>query len=208
MAIADAYAVAADYRNRVDKTDTGDDTVLDAILLALSRLIDQQCGRHFTQDASAVIRHFDGKGQTRLYIDDVSVLTTVKVDLDADYDYDGASETLTLNTHFWIGPDNWALGSEPRPYRFLDVVPGNSVLTVWPEQRKAVQVTARFGWPGVPGAIKEATVLMAREVIDLQKSGFTLSLQNIDEAINMAPQAMSVLGRIKREYGRYSTLFV
>jgi len=202
MAVDSAYATAQEYRQRVDKSSIMDDALLGALLLAVSRQLDKECERFFTQDASAVIRHFDGLGGTRLYVDDVAELTAVKVDLDADFDYADANETLTLNTHFFIGPDNAALGPEPMPYRYLDIVPSNGVLGRWPEQRRAVQVTAKFGWPAVPGAIKEATVLICRELIDLEKSGFTLNLQNLDQSIQLAPAAFGVMQRIKAEYGR------
>lgn len=208
-AITDAYAIAGEYRARVGKSDTAADALLDEVLVGVSRRIDRECGRFFTKDATAVARVYDGNGLTRLYVDDLSAApTAVKVDRNADYDYADADETLTEGIHFWIGPLNADKGPEVRPYRYLDIVPGNSVLTYWPDQTRAVQVTAKFGWPSVPMAIKDAAVLMAREVLELQRSGFTLSLQNVDDAINLAPQAMSILGRIKRDYGLHGKAFV
>jgi hypothetical protein len=205
LPITDAYATAAEYRDRTTKTDTGDDAgVITPLLAAVSRLIDRETGRFFTKDAAAVARVYEGGGLTRLYIDDVATVSglVVKVDLNGDYDYADTDETLTKDTHFWIGPVNAEDGSEPKPYRYLDIVPNNGRLSVWPAQLRAVEVTAQFGWAAVPGAIKEATILVAREMRDLQESGMTLSLQAIDQAVNLAPVAFSLIQRIKREYGR------
>ena len=204
MAVTDAYATAAEYRSRTGQSDATDTTLLDALLKAVSRLIDRECERFFGIDAAVVARLYDGNGLTRLYIDDVATVTglIVKADLDDDHDFDGATETLTQDTHYWIGPANAALGSEVSTYRFLDIVPANSVLSAWPEGPRKVQVTASFGWATVPLAIKEATVLVTRELRDLERAGFTLTLENIDQGINLSPAAFSLIQRIKAEYGR------
>lgn len=209
MAVDDAYISAADFRARISKTVTDDDGVLDGILKGVSRLLDRECGRFFGKDAEAVTRHYDGNGLARLYIDDIASVADliVKVDLDGDYAYDGGDETLTKDTHFWLGPPNAALGSEAKPYRYLEIVPNNGRLSVWPEQVRAVQVTAIFGWPAVPEAIIDAVVMMAREITDLEEAGMTAALQNIDTAVNLSPVAFSIVQRIKREYG-LASLFV
>src|SRR3990167_2043900 len=108
MAIGDAYSTAADYRARVTKTDTGDDALILALLTGVSRLIDRECERHFTKDASAAARLFPGNGWSRLTGQDIASLTglVVKVDLDADSAYTGADETLTINVPFWTNPPN------------------------------------------------------------------------------------------------------
>src|SRR3990172_2726710 len=127
MAVTDAYATAAEYRSRTGQSDATDTTLLDALLKAVSRLIDRECERFFGIDAAVVVRLYEGNGLTRLYIDDVATVTglIVKADLDDDFDFDGADETLTKDTHYWIGPVNAALGSEVATYRFLDIVPAN-----------------------------------------------------------------------------------
>jgi len=204
MAVDAAYATAAEYRSRAGQSDATDTTLLDALLAAVSRLIERESERFFGIDASVVARLYDGNGLTRLYIDDVATATglIVKVDLDDDYAFTGADETLTEATHYWIGPANAALGPEVSPYRFLDIVPANGRLSVWPSGLRKVQVTANFGWAAVPPAIKEATILVTRELRELEKSGFTLTLENIDQGINLSPAAFSLIQRIKAEYGR------
>jgi hypothetical protein len=203
-AVTDPYVSATDYKAWVGKTGTGDDTELAAQVIAASRFIDKECDRFFTQDAAAVVRLFDGNGSTRLYVSDIASLTglVVKVDLDGDFAFTSTGETLTIGTHFWAGPANAALGPEPRPYAYLDIVPGNGRLAVWPEQLRSVQVTAVFGWPAVPAAIKEATVDLVRKLRDIQQSGAAEALQNIDMAMQMAGRQSFIFQDMRRQYRR------
>jgi hypothetical protein len=219
MPVTDPYASAAEYRAHIGKTEAAQDTsVILPALLAVSRLLDKQTGRFFTRDAAGVARVFSGIDNTRLYLPDIATLTglAVKADLNADFDYVDADETLTINTHFFAGPENPDKGPEPQPWRWLDIVPNNGRLDKWRRftwEREALQtlrfveVTAAWGWPAVPGAIREATILITREILDLEQSGFSLALQNIDTAVNLAPTAFSIVQRIKREYGNQA-LFV
>ena len=130
----------------------------------------------------------------------------VKVDLNGDYDFVDADESLTLNTHYWLVPANADKEAEPAPWTRLEVVPDNTVLGIWPDQKRAVQVTAAFGWPAVPGAIREATIMMAREIRDLELAGMTLDLQNMDQVQQLAPNAFSIVQRIKTQYGKMAVI--
>ncbi len=208
-AVTDAYATAAEYRAAVDKSDNTEDAVLLSMLGGVSRLIDRQCGgpmgpRFFTKDAAVVVRLFDGSGLRRLYVNDIATATglVVKVDLDADYSFTGASETLTVNTHFLLGPRNADKGAEPAPFTRLDIRPGNAVLSKWPEQMNAIQVTAKYGWPAVPQAVKDSTISLVRQLRDLQEAGFTLTLQNLEASIRQSPLAVTIMRDVVREYGR------
>jgi hypothetical protein len=124
------------------------------------------------------------------------------VDLDADFGFTGTSETLTIGTHFWAGPANALLGPEPAPYTYLDIVSGNGRLDVWPEQPRSVQVTAVFGWPAVPAAIKEATVDLVRKLRDIQGAGAAEALQNIDVGLQMAGRQSFIFQDMRRQYRR------
>jgi hypothetical protein len=216
MPVTDAYAAAPEYRARVEKKDAADDTTILTQLTAVSRFLDRQCGdvdgpRFFTLDASAVARVYDGNPSLRLWIHDVGDKAAIAVaaDLTGNWAYADAGETLTEGTHYWVGPRNAGLGAEPRPYTFLDLIPNNGVLSEWSRgggdpYTGLVQVAAKYGWPAVPGAIKEATITITRQLRDLEESGFTLSVQNIDAAIQQSPQSAMVLRDIVREYGRKS----
>jgi hypothetical protein len=204
-AIGDPYATAAEYRDRVGKTDTGADATILAQLTAVSRYLDRRLHRFFTQDAAVVVRTFDGNGDTMLWLPaDIATVTdlVVKVDLNEDYDFGEANETLTINTHFWVGPQDAEKGPEPRPFDCLEVVPNNGVFDAWPEQVRAIQVTAKFGWPAVPNAIKEVTISVTRQLRDILESGVTLTMQNIDAGVQSSPSTMALILDIERMYSR------
>jgi len=219
MALGDSYASAADYRARAGKTDTGDSTMLDAQLKAVSHYIDTRCRRRdgFNQSTSVEARLYDirclpGPGVAfladywrRVWLpDDVATLTglIVKVDLNRDYDVADTGETLTINTDFWAGPSNAAVGADPKPFEFLDLHPLSTKATAWPEQRRALEVTAKFGWPEVPEAIKELTVAIARELRDRQNSGATATQQVLDGVILRSQEISFFMRDIERQYRR------
>lgn len=201
-AVTDAYATAAEYRARVGKTGTGDDTLLDLQLGAVSRFLDKRLRRFFTKDAAAVTRVFDGNGEVRLWLPDIASSTglVVKVDLDGDYLF--TDETaLTLDTDFWLGPPDADKGSEPRPWEYIEVSPNSTLLSCWPDQGRSVQIAAIWGWPAVPNAIKELTVNITRQLRDLETAGGALVLQDIETAAQISPQTSYLLVAIERMYG-------
>lgn len=151
------------------------------------------------------VRVYDGNGKARVWLPDDIATTTgllVKADLNGDYDYTDSDETLTVDTHFWAGPWNSA---PTRPYEFLELIPTNSVATSWPNQRRAIQVTAKFGWPTVPVAIKELTIALTRYLRDIQESGVTFSIQAIDSAVQESREMSFFLKNIERQYARPPT---
>lgn len=224
MAIGDPYASVAEYKARVDSSGSASDGDVAAQLQAICRYLDRRCGRFFGQDAAVQVRVYDGgdailqrldehyirwamDARTRLYLPDDIATTTglvVKVDLDNDHVYE---QTLVINTDFWVGEPNAALGPEPQPYTWLQVVPSGSVLTTWPANERSVQVTAIFGWPQVPGPVREATVMLARELRDLQRSGYTLTLESIDAAVSVSPRGPAIIHDIVKNYGRQRRFF-
>lgn len=234
MPVIDAYATLAEYKTRITKTKTSDDASITAALPAVSRYVDKECGRFFTQDAAAVARVYDGNGLTRLYIDDLATVTdlAVKVDINGDWDYADPDETLTIDTHFWPGPANAALGAEPSPYLWLDLVPNNARLsrwaryTLWPGQTdygvsgasqiRAVQVTGKWGWPAVPGAIKELTIALTHYLLGLERVGLftatiiesTLETADDPDSRRIHKLLRDIKDRYSRKHGVASRLFV
>lgn len=213
MALLDAYASAAEYRDRTGKSSTGEDATVLTICTAVSRFLERQLGNHrgernFNQSTAATARTFDAAGGTRLWVDDL-----VSIDNDGiavDEGNDGTYSTLfdpTAETWVALGPDNAAEFSEA--YTRVDLLPrtDNTVLSRWPLGRRKVQITGTWGWPAVPGAIKEATIVIARQLTDLEKSGFTLQLENIDSSVQMAPGAASLIKQLKAQYSRRLPVF-
>lgn len=207
MALGAAYATAAEARARWMKADVGDDPTILENLTAVSHYIDSRCRRRdgFNQSVSVEARMYDGNGKARVWLpDDIATVTglIVKADLNGDYGVADSGETLTIDTHFWVYPDNAAVGSDPKPYEALELVPTNGVVTTWPLQRRAIQVTAKFGWPEVPEAIKELTIALTRYLRDIHESGVTFSIQAIDTAVQESREMSFFLRNIERQYAR------
>lgn len=156
MAITNGYCSLAEVKAALRITDATDDTLLENAVEAASRRIDGETSRRFYQDASTSARTFAASRPDLLTIDDVSTLTglVVKIDDDADGSYE---TTLAIGVDFQIEPTNAIVQGQPvRVIRALD-----TGLPVAANGRTLVEVTARWGWPAVPDAVREATVLLA-----------------------------------------------
>lgn len=209
MAVSDLYAVAQEYRNAIDKDDDSEDGEIEEDLEAVSRYLDRKLGTFFTKDASAVTRIFDGNGSRRLYFSDHAPVPgiasqtglVVKVDLDSDYDVSDADETLTLDTDFWLGPWDADKGPEAAPWSWIEIHPDSSKIGAFPAQRRAVEVTAIWGWPEVPVAIKRATIQLTG-ILRLDTPRATRRVQEgVDAAIETSRDGQRIVHQLYEQYG-------
>jgi hypothetical protein len=153
--MANLYAQLDDLKSllRIPASDTVDDAQLTRSIEAASRRIDGVCDRIFYQEPTATARVYDATNLASVSIDDVSTLTGFVVKVDDGFDY---ATTLVLNVDFRVEPLNNLSKGLP-VYRLV------SLSGIFPRStvRPGVQVTARWGFPSVPTAITEATLLMA-----------------------------------------------
>jgi hypothetical protein len=153
--MANLYAQLDDLKSllRIPASDTVDDAQLTRSIEAASRRIDGVCDRIFYQEPTATARVYDATNLASVSIDDVSTLAGFVVKVDDGFDY---ATTLVLDVDFRVEPLNNLSKGLP-VYRLV------SLSGVFPRStvRPGVQVTARWGWPSVPSAITEATLLMA-----------------------------------------------
>lgn len=199
MAITDAYATAAEYRGVVGKTDTAQDAAILTDLTAISRYLEKKLGRFFGKDAAAVARvYVVPAAGSRLWVDDLAEApTTVKLDDTGDNTFATTLET----TDFELWPLNADKGPEPRPHTRIDLAPWGSRFCFYPGER--VQVTAKFGWPSVPAAIKSATIQLTA-ILRLESPRATRRISELEETIEASPDAQSIvkylLDGFKREH--------
>jgi hypothetical protein len=153
--MANLYAQLDDLKSllRIPASDTVDDAQLTRSIEAASRRIDGVCDRIFYQEPTATARVYDATNLASVSIDDVSTLDGFVVKVDDGFDY---ATTLVLNVDFRVEPLNNLSKGLP-VYRLV------SLSGIFPRStvRPGVQVTARWGFPSVPTAITEATLLMA-----------------------------------------------
>lgn len=167
------YATPKDLRARLGQDATDDDTVLTALLTAVSRMWDNYCNRHafgFKATNTATARIYPGTGKAWLNIEECIEITAVAVkDSITDTAYQAWASTD------WIG----YRGSYRVP-NFNDL-PITSVMILasgakslfldgeynssddLPHNLPTVQVTARWGYADdVPELIREATIAQAQ----------------------------------------------
>lgn len=160
--MANEYATAPELIARVPSLSNADPGALDAILEAASRGIDAYCGRKFWLDPTATDRDFKAIDFYELDLGPYEIGTTGSVTVTTD-DGSGTFGTSVSSSDYVLEPVN--APHEPRgaaPYTRIRLVSG-----CWPRvyycqgRQELVRVTARYGWPSVPPAVREATLALA-----------------------------------------------
>src|SRR6266496_789196 len=136
-------------------------------LVSASRAVDSDTGRRFYLDADATqVRYYNGDWRnSKLSIDDLVVLTSLKTDDDGSGSY---ATTWTLTTDFVLDPAN--APADSRPYTKI-LIPSRSAKR-FPDScyyPNAVKVTGQFGWTVVPENVKIATRLLAERLVKLTR---------------------------------------
>lgn len=161
MAVAD-YASLEELKAHLGETrDTYNDT-LSLALNAAHGAVDSYVGRSFTKDSTATARTFTPRNVDRVTVDDFWTTTglVIKTDHDFDLDYD-----IT-----WDAADFVALRYPDHSDRPYNVIHGTRQRWFPANLRKAVQVTAQWGWPAVPPEVREATLLQAAYLYERRKA--------------------------------------
>lgn len=151
----------------IGTADTTDDTSLTIALNGAVAAIDQFCGRTFTAAGTvAETRYFAALADTLCHVDDIGNLTDLVVA--TDLDFDGTYSTTWAATDVEVDPINAI--AKGRPVVALRARRGGSnVFPRWNEE-KLVKVTARWGWPSVPDAVKQATIVQAHRLHSRRRS--------------------------------------
>lgn len=185
MSITNGYATLVDVKAALAISDTADDTLLELAVESASRAIDGYTNRRFWQDPTAVSRYYAADAvwqpnpSTRVYsynyvscltVDDISTSTGLVVKTDGDAD--GVFETtLTLNTDFYLSPVNAA--ADGLPWTYLELAPNTTAY--WPSWTRGVEVTAKFGWPSIPTAVKQACLIQAARFFSRKNSPYGIA---------------------------------
>jgi hypothetical protein len=162
------YATDGELRSQVRIGDVADDAQIALALATASRAIDARCARQFGRVAVAEAREYTprwsrSRSGWRVPIDDLTTSTglVVKVDQDGDDTYE------TTVTGYRLRPYNAAASGWP--WTEL-LIPSTAVTSV--AGTGSVQVTARWGWPGVPDAIRQACLLQASRLLARRDAPF------------------------------------
>jgi hypothetical protein len=150
------YATLAQVKSALRITDAIDDALLNTAISAASRWVDSYCDRSFSK--STAVREYVPTGRMDpLIVDDIHVVTAVKIDEDLDRTFG----TTLRPIDFQLEPvNNRAAGQDGWPY--VRIRPQEE--GYWPlalERRATVRVEGTFGWNAVPDAVREATILQS-----------------------------------------------
>lgn len=199
MALADAYATYDQYKAAIGGQGDARQDLIERALLVASRLIESPpwTGRIFNQTAAGVVRYFDGNDDAELWIDDLVSVSAIGVDVDQDGTYSQAIGT----GHVIKRPRNAAeIG---HPFTSLELRAGlGAALALWPAGLD-VKITGAWGWPSVPAPITSAAIILARQILDLEDAGLTMTLQAVDEQVQVRPGVGLLLHNLHQAYRRH-----
>lgn len=179
MALGDPYLDLDTFKLRHGIVGEEQDAQISQTLIAVSRQIDQWCGRTFNKDASATIRYFTpvdtsrsafsysgyaGYGSYVVEPGDFVSLTAVETDSSGLYSFDS---TWTVSDYILL-PRNAPITDEP--YTRIERHPGGSY-DFFPH-RDSVKLTGVFGWPEVPSVIVEVTAIQAHRIFKRASAPF------------------------------------
>lgn len=159
------YASVADLKhtNRLNfnDSDSVSDDMLEAIIEAVSRKIDDKCNRVFWADSDDVIRYYTALNTNYVFTNDIaspSSDVTIEIDTNGDGTYDNTFTTAD----YALEPYNAEIDGVP--YQKITVSSNGQFL--FPKSViKGVKVTAKWGWPNaVPPAIVQATLLQSERL--------------------------------------------
>ena len=149
MAITNGYATLDELKARlnIQLGDTTDDAMLESSIEAASRAVDGMTGRHFY--SATETHYYAAEEWGEIDTDDIVSVSSLTTDEDGDRVY----EVTWGATDFELGPGDSA------PYTRIYAAPNGSYAFTF--ERKSIKVTGVFGWPAVPDAVREATLLLA-----------------------------------------------
>ncbi len=164
MAITNGYCTLAEIKARLAITDTTDDAILEQVVEAVSRWIDEFCRRRFWVNSVDETRYYTPEYTDLLYTGDIVSITTLKTDEDGDRIY----EKTWATTDYDLEPLNAALDGEP--YTEIRTAPDGNYS--FPLVAKGVQIVGQFGWPAVPKQVKEACLLQSERIFRRKDAPF------------------------------------
>jgi hypothetical protein len=153
MAITQGYATLLDVKNALRITDSLDDGLLETAIESASRMIDGFTARNFT-NAGTAVRNFAATDAINLIIDDAITVTEV-----ASTDEIGDTYTIWNLTDYQLEPVNGRADGLYSPFTGIRAINDYS----WPvvDQQALVRITGTWGWPQIPTAVKQATIIQA-----------------------------------------------
>lgn len=166
------YATVEALKSRFADTVTTDDFEYHQACYAAARAVEQICQRVFYRTTSEA-RTFVADNLYCLKLGDFNDLVSVSA-ITTDDGGDGTFETTWLSTDYQLLPHNPGAAPEQRPYTEIKAVGSRTFpKPSGPLTRDdRVKVTGVWGWPSVPFAVKEASLILAADFFKLKDAPF------------------------------------
>ena len=158
MAITNGYATLAQVKAALRISDDVDDSLLEMAIESASRAIDGHAARYFYSSGTAT-RYYAADDSFIVQTDDISGTAIV---LETSSAGDGVFDTTWSPIDYQLEPLNGNVDGLAVPFTRIRAVE-NYLFPVEVEQA-LVKVTAVFGWPAVPIAITQATIIQASRI--------------------------------------------
>jgi len=160
-----SYTTASVVKSRLGITDTASDTILANIIEAVSREIDNYCGRRFYAEAET--NYYTAVTPTFVMTDDIVSVTSLLTDSGGDRTY----ATTWSTADYDMIPYNAA--NKDQPYTGIEVAENGDY--EFPTIKKGVKITGSFGYCTTatqPGTITEACNLQAQRIFKRKDAPF------------------------------------
>lgn len=155
MAITNGYTTLAKLKRQLNIDDGAEDQALEALVEAVSRAIDDYCGRRFY--AVTQTRYYTPRYARCLLVDDLLSVTTLKTDDDGD----GTFETTWATSDYLLAPYNAQQETPPRPYSLVETAPSGDYWFPVGRQR-GVEIAGSWGFSAsTPDSIEAACLFQA-----------------------------------------------
>lgn len=159
------YASVDDLKhtNRLNfnSSDSVSDDLLETVIEAVSRKIDDRCNRRFWADSDDVIRYYTATNSNFVFTKDIASPSS-DVTVEIDTNGDGTYDNTFASTDFVLEP--YDAETDGVPYQKITVSSNGQYL--FPKLViKGVKVTAKWGWPtAVPPPIVQAVLLQSERL--------------------------------------------
>jgi hypothetical protein len=199
MAITNGYATLAEVKASLRITDNLDDALLETAIESASRMIDGFTARTFF-NAGTAVRNFAATDEINLIIDDAISVTQV-----TSTDEVGGTYTTWKSSDYQLEPINSRSDGLYMPFTGIRAV--NDYL--WPvvDQQALVRITGVWGFPSVPVAIKQATVIQSSRLFKrldspLGIAGFgDMGAIRVNRYLDSDVEQLAMPFRIMRNFG-------
>ena len=177
-----SYATLAEFKSSIGVTDSVDDTPLQSCLDAADQLInnyvDTKVGFGVTTSQT---RYYTAERFDFVLTDPIVTVTTLATDINGTGSY---SQTWSANDYV-LAPRNAALDS--RPYTEIDTSPFSTAQLNFPTGYLEIKVVGTFGWPSVPAAVKQASLIQAGAIWSSRTAPFgVIGSQDLGGVLRMA----------------------